>query len=104
MPITEASLERLAAPRTPEVVILDPPRSGTEEGVIAALAERKPRRVVHVFCGPEEIERSIKEWRKAGYAVVDAVPLDFFPGTLGLEVIVTLEGAPRVSPAPTRTR
>jgi tRNA/tmRNA/rRNA uracil-C5-methylase (TrmA/RlmC/RlmD family) len=104
MPITESSLERLAAPRTPEVVILDPPRSGTDEGVIPAIAARKPRRIVHVFCGPDEIERSIKEWKKEGYAVVQAVPMDFFPGTLGLEVIVTLEGATHASPAPTRTR
>ena len=104
MPVTATSVERRipqferqGAEGAPVVVILDPPRSGTAENVIAALAARNPDRVIHVFCGPDEISRSMKEWRAAGYVADIVVPLDLFPGTAGFEVIVRLVPAPKVS-------
>jgi tRNA/tmRNA/rRNA uracil-C5-methylase (TrmA/RlmC/RlmD family) len=59
--------------------------------VIAAIAARKPLRVAHIFCGPEEIRRSIIEWKAAGYIARSLEPIDMFPGTDGLEVILQLE-------------
>lgn len=92
------SLEAAAVRRLPRMdgacVVLDPPRSGTAPGVIAALGAQRPGEVVEVFCGPEEIGRSLREWDAAGYAAVRATALDLFPGTLGLEVVVRL--TPRV--------
>lgn len=91
--ITPQSLLRSLPPvhKAGEVVILDPPRSGTAKHVIATIAERKPHHVVHVFCGPEEIRRSIVEWKAAGYKAVALEPIDLFPGTTGLEVILALQ-------------
>ena len=88
MPVTPASIRRVIDHA--DVVVLDPPRSGTEPGVIAAVAEANPRRVVHVFCGPDEIRRSLAEWKTSGYTVDEIVPLDLFPGTAGLEVVIAL--------------
>lgn len=104
-PITARSIrQRLLSA---DVVVLDPPRKGTEPGVIDAVAERRPRRVVEVFCAPDEIRRSVREWRQAGYDVERAIPFDFFPGTFGLEVALVLTPgdvpAPEPSQRPRRT-
>lgn len=79
--------------RDQEVLVLDPPRSGTAKDVIATLGARKPRTVVHIFCGPEEIRRTIMEWKAAGYKATALEPMDMFPGTTGLEVLLGLQRA-----------
>ena len=83
--------DRVRPARGPEVVLLDPPRQGTAEGVAAALAERRPERVVHICCGTDEIPREVAAWSAAGYRVRRAVPLDLFPGTPNLETLLLLE-------------
>jgi hypothetical protein len=82
--------ERVRPPGGPEVVLLDPPRQGTEAGVAAALAARRPGRVVHVCCGTDEIPREIAAWSRVGYRVSRAVPLDMFAGTANLETLLLL--------------
>ncbi len=74
-----------------ELALLDPPRSGVEAGVIAALAKRNPMRVLHVFCGTDEIPRSLNQWKLSGYKATSIQPLDLFPGTPHLETMVLLE-------------
>lgn len=87
----ESLAERLPpARRTPEVVLLDPPRQGTEPGVVEALAARRPERVLHLCCGTDEIPREVAGWAAAGYRLERAVPLDLFAGTAGLETLLML--------------
>ena len=78
-------------PGEPERILLDPPRKGTEPGVIRALALRKPVRVLHIFCGTDEIPDALAEWERFGYRVKEVLPLDLFPGTPHLETLVALE-------------
>lgn len=89
--ITAESIEHLRRPSGGESIVLDPPRNGTDRGLIAVLGRRQPRRVLHIFCNVDEIPRSLAEWADAGYAPQRIVPLDMFPGTANLEVIVQLE-------------
>jgi len=81
-----------------EYVILDPPRSGTRHGVIAALAGRKPAAVVHIFCGIEQIPREVPDWLHAGYRLDRIVPLDLFPGTANLECCLLFTPRPPAPP------
>ncbi len=74
----------------PETVLLDPPRQGTAPGVPAAIAARRPERVVHICCGTDEIPREVAEWSRAGYRLQRALPLDLFPGTASLETLLLL--------------
>jgi hypothetical protein len=90
--------DRLRPPRSSEVILLDPPRQGTEPGVAAALAARAPLRIVHLCCGTDEIPREVEAWFKAGYQVQRAVPLDLFAGTTNLETLLLL--TPRSRPTP----
>jgi hypothetical protein len=85
------SLEKLLPPATadkPEVLLLDPPRQGTEPGVIRALAARNPARILHIFCDLDTLPKEVNLWRKSGFMVSKVVPLDMFPGTDNLEVMV----------------
>lgn len=81
----------LPEPGIAEYVILDPPRNGTAPGVIAEIAERNPELVLHIFCGVETIPGEIEQWKRAGYQPVKCVPLDMFPGTPDVEVMVLLK-------------
>lgn len=71
-----------------EVFLLDPPRQGTAEGVVESITERRPLKVIHIFCGVDEIPRELKLWTKNGYRLKRACPLDMFPGTPNLEVML----------------
>ena len=90
--ITVGYLEKLLPPPMPnEVMLLDPPRQGTLPGVIASLARRKPKKVLHIFCGVDQIPPSLKEWQANGYQARRVAPLDMFPGSANLEILVLLE-------------
>jgi tRNA/tmRNA/rRNA uracil-C5-methylase (TrmA/RlmC/RlmD family) len=80
----------------PVALILDPPRQGPQKGVIEAVCERQPAKVLHIFCGVDQIPGSLQEWQANGYQVERTVPLDMFPGTANLEVLVLL----RMKPVP----
>jgi tRNA/tmRNA/rRNA uracil-C5-methylase (TrmA/RlmC/RlmD family) len=87
----EALASRLpGAGRTPEILLLDPPRQGTEPGVVEALGLRGAERVLHVCCGTDEIPREVEAWARAGYLLRRAQPLDVFAGTTALETMLLL--------------
>ena len=73
-----------------EYVILDPPRKGCAPGVIESIARRSPEKVLHVFCGIDTIPAELESWRLCGYRPLAVQPLDMFPGTPNLEVMVLL--------------
>lgn len=90
--ISGDSLEKILK-RSPSKVLLDPPRNGTAPGVIEFLAEKKPQRVVHIFCNTEIIGSELQRWEQCGYHPVAAQPVDMFPGTREIEFVVALEPA-----------
>jgi len=69
-------------------ILLDPPRSGTAEGVIEYIASQNPEKVVHIFCNSEIIEKELGRWKKSGYIPDTTVPFDMFPGTNEIEIMV----------------
>lgn len=73
-----------------EVVFLDPPRSGTTDSFIKAVATLKAERVVYISCEPETLARDLKIFSKSGYKVKTAVPVDMFPWTDSTEAIALL--------------
>jgi tRNA/tmRNA/rRNA uracil-C5-methylase (TrmA/RlmC/RlmD family) len=92
---------------SPAVVVLDPPRSGTPAGMIREISRTiQPHTVVEVFCGPDELARSIREWKSAGYQLERITPLDLFPGTFGMEIVASwsmADESTEPSPEPRRT-
>ena len=78
----------LTTGRRREYILLDPPRRGTQPGVIETLAERKPEKVLHIFCGVETLPAEVRRWTECGYRLQKISVLDMFPGTANLEVMV----------------
>jgi tRNA/tmRNA/rRNA uracil-C5-methylase (TrmA/RlmC/RlmD family) len=91
--ITPESIERLPPPTSDEIVLLDPPRAGTDRDVLESVAARRPRRVLHIFCNVDEIPAALRQWKAARYVPERIVPLDMFPGTPHLEVLIQLSGS-----------
>lgn len=96
--ITARSIEEIPFPmeQVGESILLDPPRQGPQESVIAALGRRDPDKVLHIHCSVDQIPSSIKQWKQCGYRVSRIVPLDMFPGSANLEVLILFTaGRPR---------
>jgi tRNA/tmRNA/rRNA uracil-C5-methylase (TrmA/RlmC/RlmD family) len=90
--ITAASLMKLVQGIRPnDVILLDPPRSGTADGVIPCITAHRPRRALHIFCNIELIPKDIKQWENGGYRLLRAVPVDMFPGTPAVELMLVFE-------------
>ena len=81
--------ERKHAPK-PEVVVVDPPRSGLHQRVVARVAELSPRRVVYVSCNPATLARDLKDFGALGYATAEVAPFDLFPHTPHIECVALL--------------
>ena len=73
-----------------DVVIMDPPRSGSDEAFLSSVVKLSPKRVVYVSCGPDTLARDLKYLVKKGYKVEEATPFDLFPMTAHTEVVVAL--------------
>ncbi len=75
---------------TPDVLLLDPPRAGLEEGVRAFLKACPARRLLYVSCDPATQARDLAELADS-WRAVSAHPVDMFPTTTGVENLVVLE-------------
>lgn len=90
--VTASSLKKIFPRESKqELVILDPPRNGTNVGVIEFLAERRIQKALHLFCEVDLIPQELKRWTKNGYHIKRVVPLDMFPATENIETMVLLE-------------
>jgi len=72
-----------------DVVVLDPPRRGVGADVVRRLAGLAPERLVYVSCDPASLARDARDLVKAGYRLVEAVPVDQFGHTASIEVVAT---------------
>ncbi len=73
-----------------DVVILDPPRSGTTNTFISAVATLKPKKVVYVSCEVKTLARDLEDFVKNGYEVKHIQPVDMFAQTFHTECVVLL--------------
>ncbi len=74
----------------PDILCMDPPRSGATPEFINAAAELGIKRIVYISCNPDTLIRDIDLFKKKGYKVERAVPVDMFPHTDHIEMAVKL--------------
>ena len=77
--------------QTPDVLIMDPPRSGSDERFLRSVLTCKPRTIVYVSCGPDTLARDARFLVKEGYKAVKAIPVDMVPHTEHCECVMLLQ-------------
>lgn len=70
-----------------DVVILDPPRKGSDEKTLDAVIKAKPGRIVYVSCNPSTLARDAKYLCENGYKLIKASGFDMFPNTVHVETV-----------------
>jgi 23S rRNA (uracil1939-C5)-methyltransferase len=78
------------AGRKADVVIMDPPRSGSTIEFMSSVIQLAPRRIIYISCGPDTLARDLKYLTKHGYKVIKLTPVDMFPMTKYVETCVLL--------------
>ena len=73
-----------------DVVLMDPPRSGSTEEFMSSVVRIGPERIVYVSCNPETLVRDLKYFKKKGYRVAKGVGVDMFPFTEHCEAVTLL--------------
>jgi len=76
--------------KSPEVMIIDPPRPGMHKDVVKKVLEIRPARIVYVSCNPATLARDL-EMLSENYGVVEVQPVDMFPHTFHIEAVAKLE-------------
>ena len=67
------------------MVILNPPRSGVDAKVTAALLKSPPKAIIYVSCDPATLARDVS--RLPGWAVHHIECYDLFPQTAHVETL-----------------
>ncbi len=86
--------EAMGSAGTPDLVVVDPPRAGLHPKAAGALLGLAPARLVYVSCNPESAARDLAPFVTAGYSVVRARPIDLFPHTPHVELVLSLVRGP----------
>jgi 23S rRNA (uracil1939-C5)-methyltransferase len=75
---------------TPDLTVVDPPRSGLGERVARMLGTLGAPRVVYISCDPVTLARDLATLLSAGYRIEQMHLVDLFPQTFHLETVVHL--------------
>ena len=86
----EAALKLAQSGIKPDAVVVDPPRKGLTEDVIAAIVGMSPERVVYVSCDPATLSRDMKLFASQGYLPQKATAVDMFPRCAHVETVVLM--------------
>jgi len=75
---------------TPDLVVLDPPRTGLTTGMIGHLTRIAPPLITYVSCDPPTLARDLAAFDKGGYEISRVDLFDLFPQTFHIESVVRL--------------
>jgi 23S rRNA (uracil1939-C5)-methyltransferase len=76
--------------REAQIVFLDPPRKGSDEATLRALADTGVPNIWYLSCDPATLARDLKILAAKGYRLGVVQPFDMFPQTGHIETLVTL--------------
>ena len=89
-------MEGLAAEgHRPDVVFMDPPRSGSDQRFLSSLIKTAPEKIVYISCNIETQARDMDILLRGGYRVEKLQPVDMFPFTKHIESVALLTRPPR---------
>jgi 23S rRNA (uracil-5-)-methyltransferase RumA len=74
----------------PDVVVVDPPRSGCDREFLKTIMNIKPKRIVYVSCNPSTLAKDLQTLSPL-YKIHHIQPVDMFPMTAHVESVTQLE-------------
>lgn len=74
----------------PDIVILDPPRSGLHPTVLETIENVKPKTIIYVSCGYRNYVKELPRFL-AHYKITSMEAIDLFPHTPHIELVTKLE-------------
>ena len=74
-----------------DVIVVDPPRKGCEEGLLQTMVEMQPERIVYVSCDSATLARDLKKLEEMGYRAEKVQMVDMFPQTRHVECVVLIQ-------------
>lgn len=85
----EASAEEVLAAIdfSPEIIVVDPPRTGLSQAALNGLLRQKPVWIAYVSCDPPTLGRDARRLAAGGYELIKVTPFDMFPQTYHTESI-----------------
>lgn len=83
--LAEQLLPQVKAPVTS--LLVDPPRAGLGQAVIAEILRLAPTHLVYVSCDPATLARDARQLVAGGYQLRQITPFDLFPQTYHIESI-----------------
>jgi 23S rRNA (uracil1939-C5)-methyltransferase len=92
-PVRATTLDFLYSNRKtehPDLIVLDPPRTGLGAETCALIAEIAAPAVVYASCDPATLARDLRALIASGYAIHSITLADNFPQTFHLETVVQL--------------
>ena len=76
----------------PDLVVLDPPRTGLEEGALAPLLSLNAKHLTYVSCDPATLARDLRPLLAEGRYTLDTLTaFDMFPQTHHVETVARLK-------------
>jgi 23S rRNA (uracil1939-C5)-methyltransferase len=85
----EGETRRLGS-RCSMTLIIDPSATGLTEGVCKTISDLAPETLIYVSCNPPTLARDLKNLHEK-FAIESVTPLDMFPQTAEIEVVVHLQ-------------
>jgi tRNA/tmRNA/rRNA uracil-C5-methylase (TrmA/RlmC/RlmD family) len=89
--VISSTVEHMRLRGRPDVVVLDPPRTGAGARVVRTLVDAGPRAIAYVACDPAAFARDVATFRSAGWRLTRLKAYDAFPMTHHIECIGLLE-------------
>jgi len=74
----------------PDMILVDPPRSGLGSEVCKAIVNLRANQLVYVSCDPATLARDLKQLTAAGFTIAEMHLIDLFPQTFHIESITVL--------------
>lgn len=75
---------------TADVIVVDPPRKGCDERLLATIIKMQPQKVVYVSCDSATLARDLKFLCENGYELAKVQPVDMFAHSVHVETVCLL--------------
>lgn len=71
----------------PDVIVVDPPRTGCDKTFLQTVIDMNPKRFVYVSCNPSTLAKDVDYLMKRGFELKSVQPVDMFPQTAHVECV-----------------